>query len=135
MDPSPNINNGQLGANGSAVATAQPTPRSSLHRLLFDHTVTEYPTSSQRARYLTLAVLATIVLYYTYYTQFGVTPNILASYHMSFKFFIAIAVASNLLGAFASLAGQPDRPGRSDERRHLRGAHRRAHHGRRRSPR
>ena len=115
MDPSPNINNGQLGANGSAVSTVQPTTRSALHRLLFDHTVTEYPSGSQRARYLTLAVLATIVLYYTYYTQFGVTPNILASFHMSFKFFIAISVVSNILGAFASLpASQTDRVGRTN---------------------
>ena len=89
--------------------------RTPLGRLLFDHTVTEYPTGSQRARYLTLAILATIVLYYTYYTQFGVTPNILASYHMSFDFFIAITVVSNLLGAFASLpASQTDRIGRTN---------------------
>jgi sugar phosphate permease len=115
MDPSPNINNGRLGSDGGVVATTQPRVRTPLRRLMFDHTVTEYPTGSQRARYLTLAVLATIVLYYTYYTQFGVTPNILASFHMSFKFFIAISVVSNILGAFASLpASQTDRVGRTN---------------------
>ncbi len=115
MDPSPSINNGHLGSDGSAVSTSQPRARSPLNRLLFDHTVTEYPSGSQRARYLTLAILATIVLYYTYYTQFGVTPNILASFHMSFNFFIAITVVSNLLGAFASLpASQTDRLGRTN---------------------
>jgi sugar phosphate permease len=115
MDPSPNINNGHLGRDGGAVATASPRVRSPLNRLFFDHTVTEYPTGAQRARYLALAILATIVLYYTYYTQFGVTPNILASYHMSFKFFIAISVATNILGAFASLpASQTDRVGRTN---------------------
>ena len=115
MDPSPNINNGQLGPSGSAVSTVQPAVRSPFGRLLFDHTVTEYPRGGQRARYLALAILATIVLYYTYYTQFGVTPNILASFHMSFDFFIAITVVSNLLGAFASLpASQTDRLGRTN---------------------
>jgi MFS family permease len=89
--------------------------RSPLRRVLFDHTVTEYPHGAQRARYLGLAILATIILYYAYYTQFGVTPNILASFHMSFDFFIAITVASNLLGAFASLpASQTDRLGRTN---------------------
>ena len=115
VDPSPNINNGHLGSGGSAVSAAPDRVRTPLSRFLFDRTVTDYPTSSQRARYLTLAVLATIVLYYAYYTQFGVTPNILASFHMSFDFFIAITVASNLLGAFASLpASQTDRLGRTN---------------------
>ena len=50
-----------------------------------------------------------------YYTQTGVTPNILAGYHMSFSFYIAIIVVSNFLGAFASLpASQTDRVGRTN---------------------
>lgn len=103
---------------GGAAATdsvGQPTLRSPLGRFLFDHTVTEYPKGSRRFGYLTLIVLATVVLYYTYYTQFGVTPNILAGYHMSFAFFIGITVVSNLLGAFASLpASSTDRLGRTN---------------------
>jgi MFS family permease len=62
-----------------------------------------------------LAVLATVVLYYVYYTQTGVTPNILAGFHMSFAFYIGIVVVSNLMGAFASLpASQTDRLGRTN---------------------
>ena len=69
----------------------------------------------RRGGYLALAVLATIVLYYVYYTQTGVTPNILAGYHMNFSFYIAIIVVSNFLGAFASLpASQTDRVGRTN---------------------
>ncbi len=50
-----------------------------------------------------------------YYTQTGVTPNILAGFHMSFSFYIAIIVVSNFLGAFASLpASQTDRVGRTN---------------------
>ncbi len=48
-------------------------------------------------------MLATIVLYYTYFTQTGVTPQILQYYHMSFAFYVCIVVVSNLIGAFASL--------------------------------
>jgi hypothetical protein len=53
-----------------------------LYRFLFVHEVDDYPTSGKRTGYLALAVLATIVLYYTYYTQTGVTPNILQDYHV-----------------------------------------------------
>ena len=93
----------------------QPRPRSPLGRFLFDHTINEYPRGGRRAGYLGLTVLATVVLYYVYYTQTGVTPNILAGLHMSFSFYIGIIVVSNLLGAFASLpASQTDRLGRTN---------------------
>ena len=93
----------------------QPTVRGPVGRFFLDHTISEYPQGRSRAGYLAVAVLASIVLYYAYFVQFGVTPNILASYHMSFNFFIYIDVASNLLGAFASLfASGTDRVGRSN---------------------
>ena len=65
--------------------------------------------------YLALAILATVVLYYTYYTQTGVTPNILRYYHMSFSFYVGIVIVSNIIGAFASLpASKTDRLGRAN---------------------
>ncbi len=86
-----------------------------LFRFLFVHEIDEYPTSGKRTGYLALAVLATIVLYYTYYTQTGVTPNILQDYHMSFSFYVWIVIISNLIGAFASLpASKTDRLGRAN---------------------
>ncbi len=103
---------GAVGPGGLAV---QPAVRGPAGRFFFDHTISEYPRGSRRAGYLALAVLATLVLYYVYYTQTGVTPNILAGFHMSFSFYIAIIVVSNLLGAFASLpASQTDRVGRTN---------------------
>jgi MFS family permease len=88
---------------------------STLHRFLFAHDIDEYPSTGRRTGYLALAVLATIVLYYTYYTQTGVTPNLLVSYHMSFSFYVGIVIVSNLIGAFASLlAGATDRLGRAN---------------------
>jgi len=84
-------------------------------RFLFVHQIDEYPNSKRRIGLLALAVIATIVLYYTYYTQTGVTPNILATYHMSFSFYVWIVIISNAVGAFASLpASQTDRLGRSN---------------------
>ncbi len=86
-----------------------------LFKFLFVHEIDEYPSGGKRTGYLALAVLATIVLYYTYYTQTGVTPNILVSYHMSFSFYVWIVVISNAIGAFASLpASKTDRLGRSN---------------------
>lgn len=101
---------------GVSEGTAhQPKVRGPVGKLLFDHTIDEYPEGVRRFAYLSLAVLATVVLYYVYYTQTGVTPNILATYHMTFAFYVGIVVVSNLLGAFASLpASQTDRLGRTN---------------------
>jgi MFS family permease len=89
--------------------------RGPVGRFFFDHTLDEYPTGWSRGGRLLMAILATIVLYYVYYTQTGVTPNILAGYHMSFAFYVGIVVVSNLLGAFASLpASMTDRLGRTN---------------------
>ena len=102
-----------MALNGASAL--QPTVRGPAGRFFFDHTISEYPQGLRRAGYLAVAVLASVVLYYAYFMQFGVTPNILASYHMSFNFFIYIDVASNLLGAFASLFASRNRPlGRSN---------------------
>jgi MFS family permease len=109
------LDSGGGGVLLNGASAGQPTRRGPAGRFFFDHTVSEYPQGLRRAGYLAVAVLAAIVLYYAYFVQFGVTPNILASYHMSFNFFIAVDVASNLLGAFASLfASGTDRVGRSN---------------------
>jgi MFS family permease len=100
----------------SAPATAVgETTRGPLFRFLFVHEIDDYPSSGKRNAYLAIAVLATIVLYYTYYTQTGVTPNILRYYHMSFSYYVWIVIISNLIGAFASLpASKTDKLGRAN---------------------
>jgi MFS family permease len=86
-----------------------------LFRFLFVHEVDQYPATGRRSFYLSLAVLATVVLYYTYYTQTAVTPNILRYYHMSFTYYVWIVIISNAIGAFASLpASKTDKLGRSN---------------------
>jgi len=98
------------GAGGAAT-----TGHGGLYRFLFVHEIDQYPNNGKRTAYLALAVLATIVLYYTYFTQTGVTPQILQYYHMSFAFYVGIVVVSNLIGAFASLpASKTDKLGRSN---------------------
>ena len=93
----------------------QSGPKNPVLRFLFHHEISEYPTGGKRMGYLALAVLATVTLYYTYFTQTGVTPNILESFHMSFAYYVGIVVVSNALGAFASLpASLTDRFGRTN---------------------
>lgn len=89
--------------------------RGPVSRFFFVHEIDEYPSTARRNGYLAVAVLATIVLYYTYYTQTGVTPNILRYYHMSFAYYVWIVIISNLIGAFASLpASKTDKLGRAN---------------------
>jgi len=101
--------------DGSATPVAGESGHGGLYRFLFVHEVDEYPSTGKRSGYLALAVLATVILYYTYYTQTGVTPNILQYFHMSFAYYVGIVIISNLIGAFASLpASKTDKLGRSN---------------------
>jgi MFS family permease len=68
-------------------------------------TLYRYPQTAQRFGYLSIAVGATIVLYYELYVFGGVAPLVLAHYEMSFTYYVNILVVANLIGAFGSLAG------------------------------
>lgn len=104
-----------MAADTAATSRAARTGHGGPFRFLFVHQIDEYPGTGKRTAYLALAVLATIVLYYTYFTQTGVTPQILRYYHMSFAFYVYIVVVSNLIGAFASLpASKTDQLGRAN---------------------
>ncbi len=104
-----------MAAETATTTRAANSGHGGLFRFLFVHEIDEYPATGKRTAYLALAVLATIVLYYTYFTQTGVTPQILRYYHMSFAFYVYIVVVSNLIGAFASLpASRTDQLGRSN---------------------
>lgn len=96
-------------------SSAAASERSPLLRFLFIHEIDDYPGTVPRTGYLAVAIVATVVLYYTYYTQTGVTPNILRYYHMPFADYVWIVIISNLIGAFASLpASRTDRLGRAN---------------------
>jgi MFS transporter, ACS family, D-galactonate transporter len=78
-----------------------------------------YPSGGRRYLCLAIVVLATIVLYYQFYLAGAVAAGtggkngILVDYHMSFTYYVYIAVAGYILGAVASfVTGIADRVGR-----------------------
>ena len=96
----------------SATATPPATPR---RRTQLD----TYPSGARRFVCLAIVVLATVVLYYQFYLAGAVAAGtggkngILVDYHMSFVFYVNIAVVGYILGAAASFAtGLADRYGR-----------------------
>ena len=89
--------------------------RSVLGRALWYRQVDRYPDTAHRLLSLGIVVVATIILYYQLYVPGAVAPQILAHYHMSFRFYVDITVVLNALGAFTSvLAGLADRWGRAN---------------------
>ncbi|MGO9909535.1 MAG: MFS transporter, partial [Acidimicrobiales bacterium] len=82
---------------------------------LWNRQLDSYPTTGKRMWYLMIVVLATVLLYYEFYTQGAVAPEILRQYGMSFHFYVYITVIANAVGAFASvIAGLADRWGRAN---------------------
>ncbi|HUY63740.1 MAG TPA: MFS transporter [Acidimicrobiales bacterium] len=74
-----------------------------------------YPDRGRRFFYLGIVVLTTIVLYYLYYVEGAVTPLLLPSLHMSFRYFLYLLVISNAIGAFSAfIGGLSDRVGRAN---------------------
>ena len=82
---------------------------------LWNRQLAHYPTTGRRIFYLSIVVLATIILYYELYVPGAVAPQILQHYGMSFRYYVYISVVGNAIGAFASIiAGLADRWGRAN---------------------
>jgi MFS family permease len=82
---------------------------------LTDRTLNKYPSPGPRTFYLTMVILASIVLWYQYYVPTSVAPLLLAYYHLSFHFYVNVIVLSNLAGVVAALVGgTTDRIGRAN---------------------
>ena len=97
------------------VATASPTPARARRRTELE----TYPSGGTRFLCLGIVVLATIVLYYQFYLAGAVAAGtggkngILTDYHMSFTYYVNIAVVGYILGAVASfVSGVADKWGR-----------------------
>ncbi len=104
-----------MAASGVGAASAAGREHGPIARALWYRQLERYPATPSRVLYLALVVLATIVLYYQLYVAGGVAPQILAEYHMSFRFYVDITVVGNAIGAFTSvLAGLADRWGRAN---------------------
>jgi hypothetical protein len=81
---------------------------------LWRRQLSHYPDTGRRVLYLGIVVLATIMLYYELSIPGAVSPAIIASYHMTFSYYVYIVVVGNAMGAFGSLvAGLADRWGRA----------------------
>src|SRR4051794_23011497 len=96
------------------VATAPSAPRAKRRTEL-----ESYPSGRTRYMCLGIVVLATIVLYYQFYLAGAVAAGtggkngILTDYHMSFTYYVNIAVVGYILGAVASfVSGFADKYGR-----------------------
>ena len=84
-------------------------------RGLWQRQLNHYPDTGRRVLYLSIVVLATIMLYYALYIPGAVSPSIIAHFHMTFSYYVYIIVIGNAVGAFGSLlAGLADRWGRAN---------------------
>ena len=83
---------------------------------LWSRSVERYPERGPRIMYLTIVVLATIMLYYELYIGGAVGPTIIAHYGMTFRYYVyGVGVFAGIAGAFFSLlAGAGDKWGRAN---------------------
>jgi MFS family permease len=82
---------------------------------LQNRSLSHYPTNARRIWYLSLIVIATIVIYYELYTLTAVAPLVQAHFHLSLSVYAFSLVAANILSAFAALLGGfSDRFGRAN---------------------
>lgn len=101
----------------AATSGAAPSPAATRPRRRTE--LTSYPSGGRRYLCLGIVVVATIVLYYQFYLAGAVAAGtngrngILVDYHMSFVYYVNIAVVGYILGAIASfLTGIADKVGR-----------------------
>jgi MFS family permease len=97
------------------TATLGEAPPSGLIGGLWRRQLAHYPNTWPRMFYLSIVVLATIMLYYELYIGGAVSTEIIRGYGMTFPFYVYISVVGNAIGAFGSLAaGLTDRWGRAN---------------------
>ena len=92
-------------------AVVETTPHARLGSRSLDH----FPSPARRSFYVVLIVLATVTLFYEFSVAGAVGPSIISHYHMTFNFYVYIAVAASIAGAIAALlGGLVDRWGRAN---------------------
>ena len=97
------------------TTTAGDHDRSSGISRLWRRELPEYPATRTRYWLLALVVVSSVVMYYQQYVAGAVSTTILASYQMSFRFYLTVVVVSSVAGAVSSLiASVADRVGRSN---------------------
>jgi MFS transporter, ACS family, D-galactonate transporter len=97
------------------ATTTAPSSRPGALRRLWDRELPHYPATAKRVFNLGLVVVLTIMMYYQYFLTAALSGHILREFHISFLFWISMAVLGNVLGALASLgAGLSDKYGRAN---------------------
>ncbi|MCZ4499720.1 MAG: major facilitator superfamily protein [Marmoricola sp.] len=80
-----------------------------------DRTLDRYPESRDRARYLAIVVLVSIVIFYEIYVQGAVSTEIIADFDIPLRTFVLASILGNAAGALAAWAtGIADRWGRAN---------------------
>ena len=97
------------------AVTGKNAPKNGMLGGLWRRQLTDFPDTGTRATYLTIVVIAAIVLFYEFYVAAAVSPEIIAGFHTTFRFYAYIVVVACAAGALGSLAaGIADRWGRAN---------------------
>ncbi|MEV6258623.1 MFS transporter [Nocardia sp. NPDC051929] len=95
----------------STQTAASPTLLTGLWQRKLPH----YPDTPARSWYLALVVITSVALYYQLFVAGAVGNELIAYFHLSFRYFVGIFIAGAAFGAAASvLAGLLDRWGRAN---------------------
>ncbi len=82
---------------------------------IFRRQLDHYPPPGRRYAYLAVVVFSTIVMYYQQYVGGAVSPDVLAHFQISFRYYLTVVVIASVTGAVASLlTGAADRFGRAN---------------------
>jgi MFS family permease len=97
-----------------STTTSLPSQRTGLARL-WKRELPHYPGNAKRIFNLGLVTAVAIMMYYQYFLTASLSAHILHDFHISFLFWINLAVLGNVLGAAASyFGGFADRYGRAN---------------------
>ncbi|WP_067688778.1 MFS transporter [Nocardia jejuensis] len=82
---------------------------------LWQRKIPHYPDTPARSWYLFLVVIVSVALYYQLFVAGAVGNQLIAYYHLTFRYFVGIFIAGAAVGAVASVvAGLLDRWGRAN---------------------
>ena len=106
---------GENGGKDGDSFTKEKMPLPRVPTRFWRRDLASYPALAPRIAYLSLAVFATVILYYQLYVGSSVSTLILDRFDMTFTFYVVALAIGSLIGAFGSLlAGLTDRFGRAN---------------------
>ncbi|WP_067572619.1 MFS transporter [Nocardia acidivorans] len=104
-----------MSSTPTAVPTAPGPAAPTLLTGLWQRKIPHYPDNRTRSWYLFLVVIVSVALYYQLFVSGAVGNELIAYFHLSFRYFVGIFIAGAAFGAAASVvAGLLDRWGRAN---------------------